>query len=234
MGNEVTEAHRIYGQLWRKTVALLKSGGLRIDPLLRNKSGDLRRGVTLVARPDAGVRKQAAAFVRKAAVICPNQHFYQPAELHMTVLAIIPGSESWRTQIHRLSAYRTVLDRVLKGRRTFSVKFQGVTASPDAVMIQGFPVDSALAQLREELRAAFRQHGLGENLDRRYKIATAHLTVIRFFKPKADWQRLLAFLQAHRETDFGETRFQSLQLIWSDWYASVGIARVLQEYPLQN
>ena len=232
MGNALTEERRIYERLWNKTSALLKSGQLRIDPLLRNKAGDLRRGVTLVARPDAGVRRRVGKFLREAAAICPGQHFYQPAELHLTVMAIISGSEFWRDEIHRLPACRAALEEVLKDCRAFAVSFRGVTVSLDAVMIQGFPTDDGLAQLRDELRKAFRKHGLDDNLDRRYKTATAHLTVMRFSEAEADWKRLHDFLQAHRETDFGETYFQSLQLIWTDWYASASVVRVLQEYPL--
>jgi 2'-5' RNA ligase len=171
-------------------------------------------------------------FLREAAAICPDQYFYQPAELHVTVLAVIPGSESWHEEIHRLPACRMVLDEVLKNCRALSVKFRGVTVSPEAVLIQGFPQDDALARLRDELRSALRDRGVGENLDRRYKIAAAHLTVIRFSNPKADWKRLLNYLHAHRETDFGETRFRSLQLIWSDWCASADTVRVLREYQL--
>jgi len=234
MGYKLTEAQRIYDQLWRKTAAALKSGGLRVDPLLRGKTGDPRRGVTLVARPDAGVRNRVETFLREAAAICPGQHVYQPAELHVTVLAVIPGSESWREEIHRLPVCRTVLDEVLKNYRAFSVKFRGVTVSPEAVLVQGFPQGDALARLRDRLRSALRDRGVGENLDRRYRIAAAHLTVMRFSNPKADWKRLLDFLQAHRETDFGETRFQSLQLIWNDWCASAGVTHTLREYALRD
>ncbi len=233
MGNDLTEAQGIYEQLWSKTAPLFKSGELRIDPFLRNRTSDRRRGVTLVAWPDAAAQRKVEKFLREAAAICPRQYFYQPAELHLTVLAVIPNSASWREQIRRLSVYRTILSDVLKNRRSFTVHFRGVTASPDAVMIQGFPVDDALTQLRDELRAAFRRHGLGDNLDRRYKIGTAHLTAMRFAEPEADWKRLLDFLRTHRETDFGETRFQSLQLIWGDWYASAKVVRLLQEYPLK-
>ncbi|HKW29931.1 MAG TPA: hypothetical protein VJT54_11380, partial [Verrucomicrobiae bacterium] len=91
-----------------------------------------------------------------------------------------------------------------------------------------------LSRLRDEIRAAFRKAGLGENLDRRYQTVTAHLTAMRFSEPAADWQRLFDFLQAHRETDFGATHFRTLQLIWSNWYASAGVVRVLQEYPLND
>ena len=99
-------------------------------------------------------------------------------------------------------------------------------------MIQGFPANDALLQLRDDLRDGFRKAGLGRNLDRRYKTVTAHLTVMRFSKAEAEWERLLELLQAHRKTDFGGTCFKSLQLIWSNWYTSAGVVRVLHEYPL--
>ena len=234
MGDELTAAERIYDQLWRESTAALASGGWRVDLNLRGKNGDPRRGVTLAARPDAKVRNRVESFVREAAAICPRQHVYQPAELHLTVLAVIPGSETWRKEIHRLPACRKVLDQVMKNRQAFSVRFRGVTASPEAVLIQGFPQDDILARLRDDLRTALRDGGVGENLDRRYKITAAHLTVMRFAHPQGDWRRLLDFLGEHRKTDFGETRFRSLRLIWSDWCGSAGVTRTLQEYALSD
>jgi 2'-5' RNA ligase len=234
MDGELTGAQRIYNQLRSKTSAALESGGLQVDALLRAKAGDPRRGATLVARPNATVQKRVGAFLREVAAICPGQHFYQPAELHMTVLSVIPSSESWREEIHQLPVVRIVLDKVLKKHRAFSLKFRGVTVSPEAVLVQGFPQDDNLARLRDELRSALRERGVGENLDRRYKITAAHLTVMRFSNPKANWKRLLDFLQAHRETDFGETCFKSLQLIWNDWCASAGVTRTVQEYELKD
>jgi len=232
MGRELNEAQNIYDRLWRQTTAALKTGGLQVDPKLQKATRDPRRGATLVARPDAEVRNRVESLLREAAAICPGQHVYQPAELHLTVLAVIPGSESWHKKIQRLPACRKVLDEVSKNRRAFSVKFRGVTVSPEAVLIQGFPQDDRLAQLRDDLRTALRNRGAGEDLDRRYKIAAAHLTVMRFSHPQGDWKRLLDFLRAHRETDFSQTRFRSLQLIWSDWCASAKTLRVLQEYEL--
>lgn len=234
MGRLVTEPRRIYGQLWRQSRALMKSGRIQIDTCLGDKVGDFRRGVTLVARPEPAVKKRVAKFLREVAIICPRQYFYKPTEFHMTVMAIISGSEFWREEMYRLPACRQVLDKVLRGRRSFRVDFRGVTASPDAVMVQGFPADDALSQLRDDLRDGFRKAGLGRNLDRRYKTVTAHLTVMRFSKPETEWGRLAGFLQAHRKTDFGGTQFKSLQLIWGNWYASTGIARVLQAYPLKD
>src|SRR5689334_2992018 len=114
MGTALTEPRRTYEQLWRKTGVLLKSGRIQIDPRLRDKAGDSRRGLTLVARPDAGVQRRVGKFLREAAAICPGQHFYGLSELHVTVMAIIPGSELWRDEIRRLPACQAVLGQVLK------------------------------------------------------------------------------------------------------------------------
>lgn len=222
----------IYEKLWQEATQAFDHGVVRLDAFLKNRPDDTRRGVTLVARPDAAVLASVANFLNEIAAVAPEQHFYQPPEFHLTVLSVIPGSESWRQPAQRLPDYLAVLDQVLKGRPPFSVSFRGVTASPEAVMIQGFSEDNALAQLRDVLRAALAARGLGKNLDHRYKIVTAHLTVVRFSTPMKDWRQLKLLLTANRDRDFGTTTFRELQLIEGNWYASANTVRMLREYLL--
>ena len=99
-------------------------------------------------------------------------------------------------------------------------------------MIQGFPGDDTLAKIRNDLRESLRQNQLGEQLDVRYKINSAHITVMRFCNANADWKSVLKLLKASRTTDFGETRVEKVELILGDWYASAKTARTLQEYKL--
>jgi 2'-5' RNA ligase len=222
----------VYEKLWREAAAAFDSGAVRLDAFLTNRRSDRRRGLSLAARPDAAVRAQVENFLKEIAVVAPGQHFYQPSEFHVTVLSIIPASESWQQPMQRLPEYLAALDDVLKNRRAFAVEFRGVTASPEAVMIQGFPADDTLAQLRDDLRSALTARGLGDNLDRRYKIVTAHLTVVRFYQPMRDWRPLKLLLAENRNRNFGTTRFHSLQLIEGDWYASAKTARIVREYRL--
>jgi 2'-5' RNA ligase len=228
----VSEIQPIYEKLWCEAVSAFDNNNPRLDPFLKKRSGDKRRGITLLVRPDFQVRKRIEKFLREAAKITPEQYFYQPEEFHLTVLSAIPGSETWRQQFKKLPDYLAALDEALKSHPAFSVNFHGVTASPEAVMIQGFPANDMLAKLRDELRAALIQRGLGGNLDRRYKITAAHLTVVRFSTPMRDWNPLKELLSTNRNTDFGTTRFRSLELIESDWYASTDSVRTLREYPL--
>lgn len=232
MDSHLNEPQIIYKKLWREAVSAFDNNNARLDPFLKKRSDDKRRGMTLLVRPDSEVRKRIEKFLGEAAQIAPEQYFYQPEEFHLTVLSVIPGSETWEQQFKKLPDYLAALDEVLKNRPAFSVHFRGVTASPEAVMIQGFPADDALAQLRDDLRAALVQRGLGGNLDRRYKITAAHLTVIRFSTPMRDWRPVKELLSANRNTDFGTARFHSIGLIESDWYASTNSVRLIRRYAL--
>jgi 2'-5' RNA ligase len=233
VGEDLNEAREVYERLWYGSSAALGRGEVRIDPWLKSRPLDRRRGVTLIARLDPVVQARVETFLQEVRAVTPNQYFYRRSELHLTVFSVIPGMAAWRTRFRRWPAYRAALAETIPNHRSFSVAFRGVTVSPEAVLIQGFPADDSLEQLRNELRKSFKRHGVDDDLDRRYRIKAAHLTAVRFASPLADWRRLLTLLQAHRTTDFGQTHVRSLQTIWSDWYASADTVRVLQEYVLR-
>ena len=207
---------------------------LELDRHLPDKSDDLRRGLSLALRPCLKVRKAIQEFLNPLQIAAPGQYFYRPEEFHVTVLAIIPGSEFWRDKIQHLAAYQSIIAEVLQRHRKFSITFQGVTASRGGVMIQGFPHDDTLDQMRDDLRESLEANQLGEQLDARYRIKTAHITVMRFCEANLNAKPLLALLAANRATDFGETRVENLELILGDWYASADTARTLQEYKLKS
>jgi 2'-5' RNA ligase len=223
---------QIYERLWQKAIAAFESGRPVIDPNLPDKANDPRRGMPLLLRPDQTVQRSIHAFLGELAETAPGQYFYRPEEFHVTVLAIIPMTKLWQDRIPCLDACRRVTGEVLKKHREFSIVFRGVTATADAVMVQGFPADDTLLQIRNQLRKEFHNSPLGNDLDRRYRIHAAHLTVMRFCRPDTDWKRLKELLEANRETPFGETRVQRLQLVLTDWYASADRIEVLEEYRL--
>lgn len=228
----MNQARQIYEQLWHEAVAAFERNDLDLDRHLPDKSNDVRRGLSLALRPCLKVKNAINGFLNQLNAVAPGQYFYRPEEFHVTVLSIIPGSEFWRDKIQHLAAYQSIINGVLQRHQKFTISFQGVTASHGGVMIQGFPQDDTLLQIRNELREALRQSQLGEQLDARYKIKTAHITVMRFCDAKLDGGKLLALLAANRATDFGESHVENLELILGDWYASADTARTLQEYKL--
>lgn len=232
MGDTLNEARQTYARLWNEAAPAFERNDLEFDRHLPGKSQDLRRGLALALRPCRTLQQSISAYLRQLAEVAPGQYFYRPEEFHVTVLSIIPGSESWQDRIHHLAAYQSIISEVLQRHRKFSITFRGVTASRGGVMIQGFPNDDTLAQIRTDLREALRQNQLGEQLDARYKINTAHITVMRFCDANLDAKKLLALLKANRATAFGETRVENLELILGDWYASAETASTLLEYQL--
>jgi 2'-5' RNA ligase len=232
MGGELSAARQVYQRLWNEAVPAIGRNDVEPDGHLLNKTQDLRRGLTLALRPCSKVQASIKTFLHELTDAAPGQYFYRPEEFHVTILAIIPGSETWQDKIQHLAAYQSIIDEALKRHRKFSIAFQGVTASRGAVMVQGFPGDDTLAQIREELRQALWKNKFGEQLDVRYKINTSHITVMRFCNANVDGKHLLTTLQANRTTDFGETRVANLELILGDWYASASTTRTLQKYKL--
>ena len=225
-------ARQIYDRLWHAAIPRFERGEPQTDPHLADRASDGRRSVTLALRPEPTVQMAVNSFLRQLAVVAPGQYFYRPDELHVTVLAVIPGSAAWWEKIRDVAAIQAVIGKILQRQRPFVISFRGITASPDAVMIQGFSESEALVEIRDELREVLRKNRLGGDLDRRYKINTAHITVMRFGTVRADWKAFVDLLKANRQTDFGDTRVRKLQLLWGDWYASAQSVRTIQEYPL--
>ncbi len=225
---------QVYERLWHEAEVALQRNDLELDPHLPDKARDLRRGLSMALRPSSAVQASISTFLGKMKEVVPGQYFYRPEEFHVTVLSVISGSESWQDQIHHLPAHQAIIEQVIKRHRTFSIAFRGVTASRAAVMIQGFPTDDTLMQIRDDLRETLRLHKLAGQLDVRYKINSAHITVMRFCHAATDVKRLLDLLKDNRTTDFGETSATNLELILGDWYASADTAQTLSRYQLQR
>ena len=223
---------QIYEQLWHEAVTAFELGRPQLDPYLPDKAVDRRRGVSLKFGLPPAVQSQIKSFLDQLALEFHGQYFYRPEELHVTVLTLISGTELWRKEIRDVPAFRSILSDILAHHSSFEVEFRGVTATPNAVMVQGFPRGDTLENIRRDLRRGFAERGFANRLDRRYVNQAAHITAMRFCRADADWKRLLEVLKANRQTTFEEMRVEALQLVWGDWYASADILRTLQVFPL--
>jgi 2'-5' RNA ligase len=216
-----------YDRLWRSAVASFERGQVRLDPHLPDKQGDARRGYTLMIRPAPGVARRIEAFLAEFDAREPGQYLYRPTEFHVTLLSLFTATEGYQPYFERREAYIGAVERALGGAPPFSIHFRGVTASPGAVMIQGFPQDDTFARLREAVRRELRLAGLGEGLDQRYRIRAAHITVIRFQQPPRDLPGLVRFLSRQRGRDFGTSPVSVIQFVENDWYMSEDRVKVI-------
>jgi 2'-5' RNA ligase len=221
-----------YDSLWENALRAFQANQVAIDPLLASGQPDPRRGLTLIIRLDPQVRAEIEGFQRALRRFEPDQYYYPATDLHVTLLSLFTATASYGPYFARQAEYQRAVDEALRQAAGFAIHFSGVTASPDAIMIQGFPQAGALNGLRDHVREGLRRAGLGEGLDQRYRLRTAHVTVCRFRQAPEDLERFVERLSAYRRHNFGQTAVSEIQLVENDWCLTAARARVLKKYPL--
>ncbi len=223
-----------YDTIWKQAETAFAAGAPGLDPHLADKTRDRRRNATLLIRPSAAVADRVAATLAELRQLEPHQYYYRPEELHVTVLSLFTGTEQPEPFLAQMPVYRAAIDTVLRDFPAFAIDFDGLTASPAAVLVQGFPASPQLDDLRAALRRAIGAAGLGHALDGRYRLSTAHMTALRFYRPLQDLGRLAAALEALRRHPFGTTDVAEVQVVENDWYMSHDRVRILHRYPLRS
>lgn len=222
-----------YDALWDAAAPAVRAGGVTADPRALDKEADARRGVTVIAHPAPAVADALARFAAELREVEPAQYYQPPSDLHTTVLSVFTGTPDWAAHLAHVDAYRDAVAEAVGGDvEPFAVDACGVTLSTGAVLVQGFPRDGSLERLREALRAALTRRGVGAGLDRRYRLVTAHTTLVRFTAPLADPARFVDHLAAARGRDFGSSVIDRVELVLSDWYHSADRSESLGVYAL--
>uniref|UniRef100_UPI002C41F4D6 2'-5' RNA ligase family protein n=1 Tax=Aggregatilinea sp. TaxID=2806333 RepID=UPI002C41F4D6 len=145
MSDSNTPQH-IYDHLWANARAAFDAGEIVPDPWL-GRGDDTRRGLTLIARPDAPTRERIAAFIEDLQGCAPDQYFYRPDQLHITVLALVAASEAFDLARVPVAQYETALADLFAGCAPFRVRIDQVVAAPDAVIVCGDADGGALNAL---------------------------------------------------------------------------------------
>jgi len=211
---------RRYDRLWWHAFDRIQTGRIELDPILQARVPDRRRGLTLIARPSPAVRQRVASFLQQLRRLEPDQYYYSPCEFHLTVLSLFTATVDSKRFFARKERYLAAVNEALRRAAPVRIVFAGVTASPSAVMIQGFFETNKLPQLRDRLRRQLRLRGLGKGVDERYRLQTAHLTVVRFRAPLRHSERFAQALEQARRRAFGTTTVRNFMLVENDWYMS--------------
>lgn len=208
-----------YDTIWHEAVPALARGDVACDAQLA-AGNDPRRGLTLIARPDAQLAASFSALLDRLTDIEPDQYRHPIADMHVTVLSLFTATVDHEPELARAEAYRAAVAAAVQGTPPFVIDFTGITASRGAVLAQGFPRGDALPELRDRLRMELRARGLDGSLDGRYKLVTAHSTLLRFVRPLTEPARFLHTLTQLRETPLGAMHVNALELVQNDWYMS--------------
>ena len=228
--NDVALAEH-YHRLYTQSVDQISSEGVTTDSWLDDPLDD-RRGITLLIRPDKEVKERILEWLERLRETEPEQYYYRASDVHITLLSVISCYSGFQPEQIDLPSYTQLIRDSLKGEKSFSIRMQGITASPSGVMIQGFAEGDRLNELREKLRARFRQTNLQQSIDKRYILQTAHSTVVRFRKPLQRKEAFLNVLERYRDVDFGTFRVGGVELVTNDWYLRREKVSTLRRFPL--
>jgi 2'-5' RNA ligase len=218
--------------MWSAAIKKIRAGKVDLDPVLAARVPDRRRGLTLMTRPSRDARKRVMKFLRELHRLESDQHYYAPTELHLTILSPFTTTVNHQPFFARLKKYISAVDAALRRAGPMRIEFRGVTASPGAILIQGFFADSALNDLRDDLRRELRARGLTRGLDMRYRLETAHMTVMRFRASLRDPKKFTAALARARHHSFGSTTIRNPALVRNDWYMSHQTVETVKRYRL--
>jgi 2'-5' RNA ligase len=220
-----------YATMRAAAVRQLALGAADLDPLLDSPL-DNRRGITLLARPPAASMAVIEAILADFRRIAPAQYYYPASDMHLTILSIISCYAGFTLSSIEPAAYQEAVQAILQGCGPFRLTYAGFTASPGGIMVQGFPQDDGLQKLRDATREFFQGAGLQQSIDQRYRLQTAHSTVIRFRQPLARPELLLATLEKHKDSFIGTFEVNTVELVYNDWYQRAHNTVLLQRYSL--
>lgn len=213
----------LYRAIREENIGFLRANEASVDEVLAGPSPDARRGVSLIipVRIDPAVY---AALLEEFTAIEPDQYYYPRDDLHTTVFDFLSAREGYVPDRGREEAFRLIAEEVCRRREAFSLRFRGVVFSREAGLLKGYD-DEALIDLRERIRTALLEAGLGN--DERYRSRSAHCTFMRFRAGLRCPGRFETVVNAWSERDLGNMPVTSAELVEHDWYNRKASKRII-------
>jgi 2'-5' RNA ligase len=222
-----------YATMWNRAFDAVSRRDIDCDTRLA-AGRDLRRGLTLIARPSSALQERFESLLDRLALCEPQQYRYPVTDMHVTILPLFTAIENPVSELAQLNEYIDSVRAALDGIEAFDIEFSGITMSRSAVLAQGFPCGPALETLRERLRTKLRDAGLDASLDQRYRLITAHSTLFRFVAPLCHPERFGAQLRSLRHEPLGCMHVNEVELVVNDWYMSSSSLDSIAKVPLRT
>jgi len=204
-----------YEALWNQSLTGFESGLFDVDPMLDTNS-DNRRGMSLVIKPPKHIYQQVMPLLDALRMVEPDQYYYPSSDLHITVMPIISCYDGFEIKVIDLEKYISAIsDSILSIPK---ITFSGLTASQACVMLRGYSENNSLDEFRNKLRRNFDKNGLVHSMDQRYRMVTAHSTIVRFKSRPKQVAKFLEVLNQFKHTEFGSFQVDKYELVYNDWY----------------
>tara|TARA_R110000868_G_scaffold32076_1_gene117063 strand:+ start:9196 stop:9885 length:690 start_codon:yes stop_codon:yes gene_type:complete len=221
-----------YEKLWSEALLKFNQKKIEIDPLIDSES-DQRRGITLLIRPNDLVKKEISKFTTELHKIDPTQYYYPLSDIHITIMSIISCYDGFDLNNITISEYSKLINLSINNTEKTKLHFKGITASNSCIMLKGFPENDTLNAIRNNLRVNFATSDLENSMDKRYKIMTAHSTIVRFKSDIKKHDAFLKVIEKYRDFDFGSFDITNYELVFNDWYQKKEYTKILDEFKVK-
>lgn len=218
-----------YNRLWSEAIKKIESGQIHPDYRI-DDSEDNRYGLTLIMLPSPEIRNVIAETFQLVRKTVPEQYFYPISDIHLTLLSIISCQPGFDPEQIKINEYVSLLKPILENTEPFRIEFKGITASPEAVMVCGYPEEDSLNSLRNKIRTAFKDNSLYHTIDKRYTIQTAHVTIMRFRKKVDHLTEFVEQLNSIKQKSFGADLIRECHLVGNDWYQRENSRRTIESF----
>lgn len=209
--------------------------GVLADPILAGLVAgtrrDRRHGANVIARPPAAVIEHVVHLQDSLRAYEPNQYYYPPDDLHVTLLTVRSG----RTAAEADTVAAT-LRELLPGLAATSGPLELDTAllafDAQGCALNFLPSSSRLQSFRQRLRAGLAERGIA--VDLRYPPRSAHVTFLRYVHPlrsdRLDWTRRLLAVAPRDDLRWS---IRELWTTWGrNWYGMLDSLHQAGPYPL--
>jgi len=227
----MSDIQKIYDGMWDNAIQRIKDDNYELDNSI-NSSADTRRGVTVLSYLSNDIGIAIREFLDELKGIEPDQYYYPDNEFHLTVLSIITCVKDLQLSDIDVQAYSNAFKQAVKEIGPLKIRYSGVTASPSCILVQGFPDNAQLHDLRNKLRSSFKKANLYTTIDVRYEISTAHTTVVRFRSALRNSEQFIEVLSKYRKRDFGTLEVDRLDLVFNNWYQDLSVTKLLSSSEL--
>ena len=227
-----------YADIGKRGLRALRNDRADVSPYLDDLEQDTRLGLTLIARPSPEAARAMEDILARLDRAAPDGLFcYNRPRFHFTVLSLIDARPEFEANEHVVQLYEQEISAVIGEFVPFDVEFRGICATPkgdtgraNAIIAKGYPVGAKLADLRNALRRRLKPIGMGHDIDRRYRIRGAHITLARFRRDHG-YARLADALDGLVESPIGSMTVTEAQLVCNDFYMTPGKVRTFARIP---
>ena len=187
------------------------AGGIG-DPLLKNALTDSRMSLVVLIRISPDVAERINGCLDDLKGIEPNLYYYPAKDFHITVMDVLKGEEG-REIPTNINEYIRCIEECSTDISPFKIRFDGLTASENAVLVRGY-YDDQLMVFRQKLRDILKHRGL--SLEERYKTISSHVTIARLHSKFQNPERLLDYIEKPRS--FGTMTVSNMEISFHNWY----------------